>query len=96
MSVQREAIPGSGAIAVLGKEPETDELVARESRDGVCRGDEREGGWSQKSGTSGRFYCRETKLVRGMLAAGDADTLKNAVNTESTRDLIQWLSVASA
>ena len=55
-----------------------------------------QGGWSQKSGTSGRFYCRETKLVRGMLAVGDADPSKNAVNIESTRDLIQRLSVARA
>jgi hypothetical protein len=54
-----------------------------------------QGGWSQKSGTSGKFYCRETKLlVRGMLAVGNADPSKNAVNIESTRDLIQRMSVA--
>ena len=53
-----------------------------------------QGGWSQTSGTAGRFYCRKTKLVRGMLAVGDVDPAKNAVNIESTRDTIQRLSVA--
>ena len=53
-----------------------------------------QGGWSQTSGTAGKFYCRKTKLVRGMLAVGDVDPAKNAVNLESTRDVIQRMSVA--
>ena len=53
-----------------------------------------QGGWSQTSGTAGKFYCRKTKLVRGMLAVGNVDPAKNNVNIESTRDTIQRLSVA--
>jgi hypothetical protein len=53
-----------------------------------------QGGWSQNSNTAKMFYCRTTKQVRGMLAVGNADPSKNAVNIESTRDVIQRMSVA--
>ena len=53
-----------------------------------------QGGWSQKSKTADKFYCRKTKQVRGMLAVGNDDPSKNTVNIESTRDIIQRMSVA--
>ena len=53
-----------------------------------------QGGWSQKSKTAERHYCRKTKKVRGILAIGNPDTSLNEITIESTKDLIQRLSVA--